>query len=186
MLICENVRRTFGDKCVIPDFSFHFPEKGFFALTGESGKGKTTLLRLLCGLDRPDTGHIRCTGTVAAAFQEYRLFDRLTAVQNLSEVLSVSPEVARSALCDFGFSPEECDKHPAQLSGGMKQRVSLLRALLSDADILLLDEPVKELDPARAQQVMQRLKEESSRRLVIFTAHDLHAAEAVGALAISV
>ena len=178
-LIIKNLKKSFGDKRIFDGFSFYFPSVGVYALVGKSGIGKTTLLRIISGLDTEFTGTIIGGGkeNVAVAFQEYRLFPTLTAIDNViyanhAKATKKTRAEAYDMLTKLGFNDNEMLLFPHQLSGGMKQRVSLARALLRDRDILLLDEPTKELDAELASSVMDLISEESKRRLVILVTHN--------------
>ncbi|MBQ7314564.1 MAG: ABC transporter ATP-binding protein [Clostridia bacterium] len=186
MSLCINrLTKAFDGRTVIKDFSYNFPACGLFSLVGKSGEGKTTLLRMIASLTRPDSGTITGHASVSVAFQEYRLIEHLNAIQNLTFVLYKDPkaneERASRMLADLQLTAQEQHLLPRQLSGGMKQRVSLARAFLHDAPILLLDEPFKELDPALCALVLERIREESTRRLVLLTVHSAEDAERYGA-----
>ena len=178
-LIIKNLKKSFGDNCIFDGFSFSFPSVGIYVLVGKSGIGKTTLLRIISGLDTEFTGTIIGGGkkNVAVAFQEYRLFPTLTAIDNViyanhSKVTKKTWTEAYDMLSRLGFNKDEMLLFPHQLSGGMKQRVSLARALLRDRDILLLDEPTKELDAELASSVMDLILKEAKHRLVILVTHN--------------
>ena len=185
----RNVFKSFGEKKIFDNFSFSFEETGIYAITGKSGIGKTTLLRLICGLDGDFRGEIIGGGTTrtAVAFQEYRLFPTLTALENVvlannDKMIHEEVDKAREMLLNLGFTESELYFTPNKLSGGMKQRVSLARAILRKSPILLLDEPTKELNNELSDKVLRLLCEEAKTRLVIFVTHkedDVTATEAV-------
>jgi ABC-type multidrug transport system ATPase subunit len=180
-----NICKSFNGKTVLEQFSYKFPDKGLFALTGTSGKGKTTLLRIISRLETPDKGIVRCAGDIAYSFQEYRLFANLTVLENI-ELVSFKKanehekERIRNYLKRLSLL-DSINKYPNELSGGMKQRVSLIRAFVSDAKIILLDEPTKELDEALIRVVVEIIQELSRNKLVIFTAHDSETVRNYGA-----
>lgn len=187
-LTLNRISLAFDGKEVLADFSYSFPERGCVFLTGVSGSGKTTLLRLIAGLLTPDSGTVVGNESVSVAFQEHRLFPSLNAAENIAVAafgnkrnLADAEEILRF----LGFTPEETHLYPAALSGGMKQRVSLARAFLKKAPILLLDEPFKELDPALSKTVADRIRKESETRLVILTSHSAESADKFRALVIS-
>ncbi|MBP3592242.1 MAG: ABC transporter ATP-binding protein [Clostridia bacterium] len=178
-LIIKNLKKSFGEKVIFDDFSYTFDNNGIYILVGDSGRGKTTLLRMIAGLDNDYTGEI-ITDQVAYVFQEYRLFPVLNAIDNIAKILWIQPtdEQIRSAaslLSTLGFSKTDMQLYPNALSGGMKQRVSLCRALLADKKILLLDEPFKELDSTLREQLRTILAEEAKKRLILLSAHSLDA-----------
>lgn len=178
-LILKNLTKSFGDKIVFDNFSYEFQDKGLYLLKGNSGVGKTTLLRMIAGLDGSYDGEIVGGGieNTSVAFQEYRLFPMLSALDNAvipnadgneSDVLLRAKEI----LQELGFSETDMRLRPKELSGGMKQRVSLTRAFLRKAPVLLLDEPTKELDGVLQGKVIDIIRKEAESRLVIVVTHD--------------
>ncbi len=175
----RNLTKKFGDKIILDGFSYDFDDKGIYAVVGESGIGKTTLLRIIAGLDEDYTGEVDGggIGRVSFAFQEYRLFPQLSAIDNIVFAISDGKDEAvyRKAfelLKKLAFSEEDMRLYPSELSGGMRQRVSIARALLFDTPILLLDEPTKELDSSNADILRSLISEEGERRLVILVSHN--------------
>lgn len=163
------------------------------ALVGPSGGGKSTLLRLLGGLERPTAGEIRIDGAVVPTgeealrrfrlrngflFQAFNLFPHLTALENVALPLVIAhgrervaaAERARSVIERFGLAPH-ADKRPAQLSGGQQQRIALARALAHEPEWLLLDEPTSALDPEMTAEVLDLVAEvvEAGQRTVLAT-----------------
>ena len=175
-LVIKNLKKFFGEKVIFNDFSYSFDERGIYALTGESGIGKTTLLRMIAGLDSDFEGEILSNEGISLAFQEDRLFPVLTALENVVFAISDTKSEAvvadaKNMLTRLGISEKDFNLLPSELSGGMKQRVSLARAFLKDAPILLLDEPTGELDEDNAALVREIIKSEGERRLVILVTH---------------
>ena len=174
----RGLSKSFDGKAILEGFSYKFDNTGIYAIMGNSGVGKTTLLRLIAGLDKKYEGEIIGGGSnnTSFVFQEYRLFPTLSALENvvLANNESMSEEAiqqARGLLLTLGFKDEELSLRPEALSGGMKQRVSLARAIMRKKPILLLDEPTKELNEELAAQVLEMLVELSKSRLVIFVTH---------------
>ena len=184
MIELQNISRSFDKKTVISDLSHMFPAKGIVALMGPSGCGKTTLLRLLAGLDRPQAGTIVNTyQKIAVAFQEPRLVPWLTSEENIKFVLSKdnkSSELAKKWLGNMELS-KIAAALPAALSGGMKQRVSLARALAAGADLLLLDEPFTGIDEDLKQRIAPHIKTANQSGLTILVTHDAADAALLGA-----
>lgn len=171
----NNLRKYYQEKCILNDFSFSFEKTGAYLLLGESGVGKTTLLRTIAGLDNDYTGKIENGGikNVSFLFQEYRLFPALNALQNVILAKDGSNlKEAEDILVKLGLKNEDLKKKPRELSGGMKQRVAFARAILKTSPILLLDEPTKELDADTARNVLDIINNEADRRLVIIATHD--------------
>jgi ABC-type lipoprotein export system ATPase subunit len=174
----KGLSKSFGEQCILADFSYSFPEKGLFLLKGESGRGKTTLLRIIAGIDTDYAGEI-ISPAVSYLFQDKRLFPTLTALDNVMIVLDkhnadkmVLLERAKALLKRLQFSPQDMKKYPRELSGGMQQRVAIARAIFYDAPVLLLDEPTKELDPQNRDILLELIQNEAQRRLVILVTHD--------------
>ena len=189
----KSLTKSFDDKTIFSDFSFSFPDSGVFALFGESGIGKTTLLRIIAGLDRDYLGEISFSESsrVSFAFQEYRLFKALTALENVfyanfDKKSEAEFKKCKDELFALGFTESDLSLYPDELSGGMKQRVSLARAFLNDAPTLLLDEPTKELDDENVALVQRRILEEGKKRLVILVTHESADIEATGATVIRI
>lgn len=172
------LNKTFDNKVIFKDFSYEFLNTGIYILRGDSGSGKTTLLRIIAGLDKDFTGELLGGGisNVSFAFQEYRLFPALNVLENVmiasKNESDVELEYAKTLLFNLGFTEDEISLYPGELSGGMKQRVSLARALLKSSPILLLDEPTKELDNSLINSLYKIISEESAKRLVIISTHD--------------
>ena len=184
MIQLNNVTRKFDEKTVISDLSFTFPDKGCFALIGASGCGKTTLLHLLSGLTKPDLGTVTSTHKkVAMSFQEPRLLPWLNCEDNLKLVLSKkenADEICAKWLESFELS-NAAKQLPSELSGGMKQRLSLARALAYGGDLYLFDEPFSALDPALRSRIAPIVKEATKDALLIFVTHDIEDAALLSA-----
>ncbi len=179
-LILKDLSKNFDEKQLFSHLSYEFPERGLFLLLGGSGSGKTTLLRMIAGLDSDYQGSIEGGGgeVVSMAFQEHRLFPILTALANVAEPLRAeglaraeAEERAREALLAVGFPEGDLRTRPTALSGGMRQRVSLARAVASQRPVLLLDEPEKELDERLRERLHDVILREAAERLVIVVTH---------------
>ena len=189
----KNLSKSFGKKRILENFSQIFEEKGIYSLTGESGAGKTTLLRLISGLDTDYSGEIVGGGfkNVSFAFQEYRLFPELSALDNVifannDKKSEAVINEAKEMLLRLGIDEKDMSLLPSELSGGMKQRVSLARAFLRRTPILLLDEPTKELDSQNATLVLEEIKKQGQERLVILVSHNLDDVDALSAVKIPI
>ena len=180
MLVLKNITKRFEEKLLFSALSYTFPEQGLFLLLGGSGTGKTTLLRMIAGLDTDFSGTVEGGGSAATsfAFQEHRLFPSLTALGNVTEVLRAAGHTpdeaeqrARETLAAVGFPEGDLSRRPAALSGGMRQRVSLARAIAVPRPILLLDEPEKELDERLRDRLHRLVASEARRRLILLVTH---------------
>lgn len=179
MLKAEKICKRFGENIVLSDFSHEFKSGAVTAVLGKSGCGKSTLLDILMGLRQPDSGRVtRDSERLSALFQENRLCENLTASANIRLVTGkriTKPQIA-AELAAVGL--ESIENSPARtLSGGMKRRVALLRALLAEYDILFLDEPFKGLDEDTKRFVMNYCKEKIAGKTTVFVTHDISECE---------
>ena len=174
MICIENLSKSFGEKLVLDSFSACFKEQGVTCIMGESGGGKTTLLNLILGLIKPDSGRITgLTERLSAVFQEDRLCEPYSAVRNILAVTGkrVAEEEIVALLRKLRL--EGSEYVPVNtLSGGMRRRVALARALLAEHDLLVLDEPFKGLDDETRTQVIDLLKRYSVGKTLIIATHD--------------
>lgn len=178
----RNLCKTYGEKKVLSSFCADFQPGKRYALMGPSGIGKTTLARLILGLEKPDGGVINgVPARVSAVFQENRLIPELTIPGNLRFILSrrFPEEKIRDML--EALSLTDCLETPAfQLSGGQQRRAALARALLVDADLLVLDEPFTGLDAENKARAIREIDRRVSGTLLLVT-HSREDAEALGA-----
>ena len=199
----RNLSKSFGGKSVLENFSADLPAGSISALMAPSGSGKTTLLNLIAGLMPADDGSIvfdteesgnahpvsfsagkndDCrTVSFSAVFQEDRLLNEMTAESNIRLVnpsLSLSDTI--HAMADLGLR-ESAQQSVRELSGGMKRRVAILRAVLHDSDILLLDEPFQGLDEETRKTVISFLRKKAENRTVLLITHNKEDAEDCGA-----
>lgn len=180
MFTAENICKSFGENVVIDNFSHIFSEGKATAILGKSGGGKTTLLNILMGLLSPDSGEVKREGRISALFQEDRLCENLTASANIRLVTGKRLSKAEIAGELVAVGLEGCENKPARLlSGGMKRRAAMLRALLSEYDILFADEPFKGLDDDTKRAVMRYFKEKTAEKTVVFVTHDKDECEAL-------
>ena len=179
-IVITDLCKSFGSTPVLQRFTWTVDRP--MVLMGRSGCGKTTLLRILLGLESADSGTVTGVETPAAVFQEDRLCPQLTAAVNLTLTgHGLSPQEAERELRTLGFTDAELALPAARLSGGQKRRAALLRALLCrDAKTLLLDEPFTGMDPAALQASIALLRERVEGRPVLLATHDRAAIDALG------
>lgn len=172
MIELHDVSMAYGDKQVLENCSLRFDAPGAYAVLGPSGRGKTTLLRLIAGLERPQGGHIAVQkdAKIAYCFQEDRLLPWKTVLGNVT-IACGDEAAARLWLERVGLGGEE-NAYPASLSGGMKRRASLARALAFGGDILLMDEPFRALDPETHAHMLDLIRVASKGKLLILVTHD--------------
>ncbi|MDH2325814.1 ABC transporter ATP-binding protein [Cereibacter sp. SYSU M97828] len=178
----RGLRRQYGERVVIENLDLRIGKGEFVALLGESGCGKTTLLRALAGLDAIDGGHIDAPGKPAVVFQEHRLLPWAPLWQNVALGLE-TPEgraAAIAALSEVGLAGREED-WPRNLSGGQAQRVALARALVREPKLLLLDEPFAALDALTRIKMHVLIRELVARHRpgVLLVTHDVDEAVAI-------
>lgn len=177
----RELSKRFGEKTLFEDLSLTVDRP--MILWASSGWGKTTLLRILMGLETPSSGTVSGIGRVGAVFQEDRLCPQLTAVQNVELVLEntksdYKQQIVRD-LQRLGLDEAALDLPVRKLSGGQKRRAALLRAVWAESDTLLLDEPFTGMDPETMKKAASLLKERCHGKPVLLATHDR---EAIGEL----
>lgn len=182
MLTIEHLTKQFGEKTLFRDLCLTV--EGPAVLWAPSGWGKTTLLRILMGLDTPTAGRVRGVGRAAAVFQEDRLCPQLTALQNVTLVLPGSEKQYKEQIgAEFqqlGMDAAALALPAARLSGGQKRRTALLRALWAPSDTLLLDEPFTGMDPDTLAAAAALLRTRCGTEPVLLATHDREAIRLLG------
>lgn len=170
----KNSRTGENEAPVLSGLSFDIPEGSAVAVMGASGSGKTTLTKLLLGLETPTAGRIEGLSglRISVVFQEDRLLPWFSARRNIAAVLPAdkkSAELTDELLRETELS-EAADKPLSELSGGMKRRVSIARALAFGGDLLILDEPLKGLDEELKKRIVPRIRKRF--RTILLITHD--------------
>ena len=200
MIECRHIDFSYDSKTILQGIDLNIENGEFLCILGQSGCGKSTLLRLLAGLERPSAGEIRIDGEPDAGpdrhcsvvFQDYSLFPWMTTGANLTLALHAAyPDKNRKEVKALAESYLETvglggsfGQYPEALSGGMRQRAAIARALASPSGILLMDEPFGALDPvnrALLQELVRNLhRDAGKRRTMIFVTHDIDEALYLG------
>ena len=176
---------------IFSDVNYQFKNGIFYSIIGQSGAGKSTLLSLLAGLDNPKKGQVLFDGediqtkgssyhrkhNVSLVFQNYNLIDYLTPLEN---VRLVNKQAGKDILLELGLDETQIKRNVLQLSGGQQQRVAIARALVSEAPVILADEPTGNLDEQTAGDIIAILKKLAKERqkCVIVVTHSKEVAQA--------
>ena len=198
MISVDGLTKSFGDQKVLDGISLQVKQGEIVTLLGMSGSGKSVLLLHLVGLMTPDSGRITIDGAeitdlseskllkfrknIGYLFQDGALYDFMTVAENLAFPLKEAGKLRRA---DIGRKvveylklvdmPEAADKYPSELSGGMRKRAALARALIMDAKVLLCDEPTSGLDPIRSRDIALLIRDLSRKMgtTTLMTSHDI-------------
>lgn len=180
----EKINKQYNGKFILKDIDMTFTVGTISCIMGASGSGKTTLTGILMGLIKQDGGEVLGMQGVkcSAVFQEDRLIEHWDAMKNVRLVCGkeITDAMIREHLGRTGLE-DITDKPVRAFSGGMRRRVAIVRALLAESSLILLDEPFKGLDDALKEQVVQYIKEQVVGKTVIVVTHDRKDAEHLGA-----
>ena len=198
MLALKQVNKVFGSRQIIRNLDLSIEEGSILCIVGPSGGGKTTLLRILAGLETYDSGEFLLDGqpfnpstskeqVVGVVFQDFQLFPHLSVMENitlapklaLKQSAAESQQMAQNLAQRLGLS-QLLNHYPYQLSGGQKQRVAIARAMAMNPKVLAYDEPTSALDPGLSQQVADlilEMKEAGMTQIVV--THDLEFAKRI-------
>ena len=169
MIKLENVSFSFENKPILHGFNMTAAEKGVTCIVGKSGIGKSTIVDLICSLKKPDSGKVTADGKLSVVFQEDRLLPWLSVLDNINCVSD--EETAKLWLSKVGLS-DSFELLPDELSGGMKRRAALARALAYSGDALILDEPFNGVDDETKSVLINIIKDQAKTRPVILITHD--------------
>lgn len=171
----KHLQKSYGTQRVLDDVTFTVTDDQITCVMAPSGVGKTTLLQILMGLEKPDSGTVSLPSNCrwAAVFQEDRLLEHLDAMENLKFVLGNDIDLtdAKSLLEDLGLTELE-GKLVRDYSGGMKRRLALARALLAPADALALDEPFSGLDEDNREKAIDCIRRRAEGKPVLLVTHN--------------
>ena len=178
-------------EAVLYQINYNFEPGKFYSIIGESGAGKSTLLSLLADLDSPVEGSILFQGEdirkkgysyhrmhhISLVFQNYNLIDYLSPLENIR---LVNKKASKDTLLELGLDESQIKRNVLQLSGGQQQRVAIARSLVSEAPVILADEPTGNLDPKTAGDIIKLLKSlaEKTGKCVIVVTHSKEVAQA--------
>lgn len=176
----KNLYKSFGDNKVLVNLNLNFEKNKITVVTGPSGCGKTTLLNIISGIEKPDSGEVILKDhSISFIFQEDRLIPDLTVYKNIEFVLksTLTEQESKPIIekyLDLVKLTEAKDKYPEQLSGGMKRRVAVARAFAYRSDLLIMDEPFKGLDDKLKKEIMGEFLRiyNLDKRTVILVTHD--------------
>ena len=171
----DHVSKAYGEQQILRDLCCVFPEGKTTCIRGRSGCGKTTLIRLLLGLDIPDKGKIEVISDrkISAVFQEDRLCENLSAASNIRLVCieTITDRELEEAYKAVALT-EVWQKPVRELSGGMRRRVSILRALLAESDCVIMDEPLRGLDEKTKAKTIDYILKKTEGKTLIFVTHE--------------
>ena len=167
----DHVSKAYGEQQILRDLCCVFPEGKTTCIRGRSGCGKTTLIRLLLGLDIPDKGKIEVISDrkISAVFQEDRLCENLSAASNIRLVCT---KTISDRELEEAYKAVALQKPVRELSGGMRRRVSILRALLADSDCVIMDEPLRGLDEKTRTKTIDYILKKTEGKTLIFVTHE--------------
>ena len=176
----EHIYKSYNGKPVLTDFSLDVSSDSSYLITGESGAGKTTFLRILLGLEKPDQGRVRLLGdykysrvNAGVVLQEDRLCENFSAVQNVAMVSKkLSERIAREELEKI-LPADQLDKPVRELSGGMRRRVCIIRACVVPSDVIVMDEPFAGLDEENRQKCIQYIRGIQGSTPLVLTGHSM-------------
>ncbi|MGN0161415.1 MAG: ATP-binding cassette domain-containing protein [Lachnospiraceae bacterium] len=172
-IVVENLSKYYGEQKILDHLSFEIAPGDTVFVTGPSGIGKTTLLRIILGLEKGSSGVVKCnTERFSTVFQEDRLLEQFDITDNIRLVTNCTKEEVRKEFVKI--LPEDAFfKRVQEYSGGMKRRAAILRGLMSDSSAIFMDEPFKGLDEGSKLSTMAYVKEQKKNRILFIITHDM-------------
>jgi polar amino acid transport system ATP-binding protein len=198
VVVFKDVRKLFAQDIILNGISFEIRKNECVAIMGPSGSGKTTIAKMINGLINPDSGHVFVNGMklnqkhiyyirkqTSFIFQNFNLFIHMNALENIIYTpINVYNKKEELVLKEARFLAEKfrvehvLEKYPSQLSGGQKQRIAIIRSLILEPDIIIMDEPTASLDPEMTSEVVGMIQEIKRGGItVVIVTHDLHVAK---------
>lgn len=181
MIKLENICKSYDEKTVLDNIMAEFPDDSITCIMGESGAGKTTLVRIIAGLENADRGTVSGTGVVSFDFQEDRLINDISAADNIMLVLDKNDfgghdkktmrKIINENLAEV-LKDYPSDKSTGTYSGGMKRRVCLVRAMMKKSDTVILDEPFSGMDEETKILAAEYIKKHRDGRICIVVTHE--------------
>ena len=176
----HNLNKKYGEQSILKNYAVDFKDNAITCIMGVSGCGKTTLIRILAGLETKNSGIIEGIEgrLITMVFQEERLCENLSVKMNLRLVCKnkISDEELKYHLKEVGLEGV-LEKSVSTLSGGMRRRVAIVRAMITESDIIIMDEPFKGLDEELKKHVIAYVRKNSIGKTLIVVAHDMQAIE---------
>lgn len=179
----KNLNKTFGDSVVFKNLNLEIEKGEIVSIIGPSGRGKSTFLRCIIGLETYDSGEIICNRKkMGMVFQNFNLFQNKTVLENIIEPLILVDKLDKTTAKDRAISllqkvglEDKKNSYPKYLSGGQQQRVAIARALAKEPEVLLFDEPTSALDPFMTNEVLKVIEElkNSSDITMVIVSHEM-------------
>lgn len=179
----KNLNKTFGDSVVFKNLNLEIEKGEIVSIIGPSGRGKSTFLRCVIGLETYDSGEIICNRKkMGMVFQNFNLFQNKTVLENIIEPLILVDKLDKTTAKDRAISllqkvglEDKKNSYPKYLSGGQQQRVAIARALAKEPEVLLFDEPTSALDPFMTNEVLKVIEElkNSSDITMVIVSHEM-------------
>ncbi len=168
MIELANISKSFNNQLVISDFSYRFMANKKYLIVGESGIGKTTLLNIIMGLVKVDKGSVLSKCIFSCSFQQTRLLEKYSVIENLR---IINNQINLEKIIGHLIGHEFINKPIYSLSGGQKQKVSIIRALIANSDCVILDEPFNNLDENNISLCLNFIFENLKGRMLIISSH---------------